>query len=744
MKSINLFNYILRTCRTLTILLLLVGIETSFHSQVAVPFGPRKSSKAPAPFTNVQNYHLQGDFTMLGNTNLTLVNYSNTGDNSGTMKFVDIDGDNSTANSSSSDLVFPNPACTEIIYAGLYWSGRAENGGNTNMTVDGRRKDQIKFKKSGGSYTLITASQLSGNSEINYPGTNYGQMYAAYADVTDIVRLNGAGTYFAADMALKTGDGGGTGYYGGWGMVVIYKDTSLPWRDITVFDGYAYVPGSTSANYDLPISGFTAIQNGNVRATIGMMAGEGDADISGDYFKIRNAANTNWVALSHSQNSTNNFFNSSINVGGTPRNPNLQNNTGVDIAKFDLPNTNNSLIANNQTSTTFNYGTTQDTYIIYNIVFAVDAYVPTVIGENTANNGGPGITSVTNGGSILPGQTYSLKVDMKNKGTEPVSNTKVTIPIPYNHYYTGYSLANLASDFPNNSTVTWVPPVGAPPGATPATQPGGSIVWNIGTLPLHANTDDILGTLKYNLKVATDCTLLLTNSCSINPAINGQITGTGSISGVGVSTGFVTGYGSQTCPGPVFGDFTLNIDTSGLNCLPSVYNNIKHYSASASPFPRTNVVGDYPPGTKFFSTPPTGYSSTTNVITGDFPVPNGNNASVTYYAVSPGMPDGCYLTLTITRTVCYITQLPLGIGPQTQVGVTSLKRANNVWPMNRASGYIAIESRSKGFVITRVNNPSTAIAYPQEGMLVYDTSTNKLKIYSDGAWKNITQQPSCP
>ncbi len=749
MKSNIKIHKTLVFCKIALCILLFIGSSIVVDAQVDIPFAPRKSSNATPPYTNVNNYRLQGDFVMLGNMNLTLSNYADGTNNSqNNMIFVDQDGISSTVNSSSADLVFPNPSCSEIIYAGLYWSGRAENGGSTNMTINGRRKDQIKIKKgNSATYTTITASQLSGNSEINYPGTNRGQMYAAYADVTNFVKTNGAGTYFAADMALVEGNGTEIGYYGGWGMVVIFKDNSLPWRDITVFDGYAYVVGGNASNI-LNVSGFNSVQNGNVRTTIGMMAGEGDVGISGDYFWARKNTgaddnnNSNWVPLSHSLNSATNFFNSSINVGGTPRNLNRQNNTGIDIAKFDLPNTGNSIIGNNQTSTKFKYGSTQDTYIIYNIVFAVDAYVPTVIGENTGST----YNSFTpvNGGTVLPGQEYELKLDMKNKGTETVSNTKVKIPIPYNHHYTGYTLANLASDFPNNTTVTWIPPVGAPPGAVPATTPGGSLEWNIGLLPLHANVNDILATLKYRLKVSTDCILLLTNSCSIHPKINGQITGTGTTSTTPVNTTFVTGYGNQTCPGPVFGDFEMTIDTSTLNCLPSVYDNIKHYETGSSPYPRANVVGDYPPGTKFFSSPPSSYGSNVDVVTGDFPVPSGNNAVVTYYAVSPGMPDGCYLTLTISRTVCYDTAVPTALGPNTDVGVTSLKHASSTtWPMNRSSGFIAIESKTKGFVITRVSNPVTAITYPQEGMMIFNTTTNKLQIYSDNQWRNFTQA-GCP
>lgn len=43
---------------------------------------------------------------------------------------------------------------------------------------------------------------------------------------------------------------------------------------------------------------------------------------------------------------------------------------------FNIPNPSNSVIANNQTSTTLRYGSTQDTYVIFMAAMAVDAYIP--------------------------------------------------------------------------------------------------------------------------------------------------------------------------------------------------------------------------------------------------------------------------------------------------------------------------------------------------------------------------------
>ena len=43
----------------------------------------------------------------------------------------------------------------------------------------------------------------------------------------NMVRTNGIGEYFVADMALREGDGGGIGFYGGWGMVVVYENSKI-------------------------------------------------------------------------------------------------------------------------------------------------------------------------------------------------------------------------------------------------------------------------------------------------------------------------------------------------------------------------------------------------------------------------------------------------------------------------------------------------------------------------------------
>ena len=95
----------------------------------------------------------------------------------------------------------------------------------------------------------------------------------------------------------------------------------------------------------------------------------------------------------------------------------------------------------------------------------------------------------------------------------------------------------------------------------------------------------------------------------------------------------------------------------------------------------------------------------------------------------------------MTRSLLLI--LIVFLSPEPQYGTAGADNGN--WPMVRNGGHIALESNSKGFVITRVAATVDLgnISAPQEGMMVYDGEAKCLKIYSDGAWKCFNV-PSCP
>ena len=115
---------------------------------------------------------------MIGNANLqlspTIIDKNNPNSNN-PMVYVDVDGNPDTWNSSSANLTFSGengalPDCSNIIYAGLYWTGRAHDGTSPNtftvtQTISGNtitkiyNKNVVSFKgPKATAYTTFTAS----------------------------------------------------------------------------------------------------------------------------------------------------------------------------------------------------------------------------------------------------------------------------------------------------------------------------------------------------------------------------------------------------------------------------------------------------------------------------------------------------------------------------------------------------------------------------------------------------------
>lgn len=79
-----------------------------------------------------------------------------------------------------------------------------------------------------------------------------------------------------------------------------------------------------------------------------------------------------------------------------------------------------------------------------------------------------------------------------------------------------------------------------------------------------------------------------------------------------------------------------------------------------------------------------------------------------------------------------------GAGTPTLTGISTLQNPRTTWPNDIPNGFIALDSKNKGMVITRVAN-TDAIASPLEGMLIYDLSANCVKLYNGTVWKCLEQ-----
>lgn len=150
---------------------------------------------------------------------------------------------------------------------------------------------------------------------------------------------------------------------------------------------------------------------------------------------------------------------------------------------------------------------------------------------------------------------------------------------------------------------------------------------------------------------------------------------------------------------------------------------------------------------------------TLDITTGNINIPAGiatGNYTITYQIcdkLDPGICSAATVTIVVANVYCYKTPIiALGTKIPTKQGITALDRAGSTdtaWPIVRQSAWMVLEAKTKGFVINRVQFDSLGQpvgiiqANYVEGMMVYDTTNNCLKIYNGTIWSCYTT-PACP
>ena len=97
--------------------------------------------------------------------------------------------------------------------------------------ADGGRNQMLLRAPGDASYRTITTQDTFG------PSTTADRTYQQFANVTAIVQATGPGTYWGANVPAATGED----RYAGWSLVVVYREPTLPLRNLTVFDGFSDV-----------------------------------------------------------------------------------------------------------------------------------------------------------------------------------------------------------------------------------------------------------------------------------------------------------------------------------------------------------------------------------------------------------------------------------------------------------------------------------------------------------------------
>lgn len=122
------------------------------------------------------------------------------------------------------------------------------------------------------------------------------------------------------------------------------------------------------------------------------------------------------------------------------------------------------------------------------------------------------------------------------------------------------------------------------------------------------------------------------------------------------------------------------------------------------------------------------------------------SATISYTVTYPSYPIGTTCTLTVEEEIsvqncaCYKNPNTEESDQFSMTGVSTLSGQSRDWPESIPNGFIVLESKNKGFVITRVPEASL-ITEPKEGMIIYDIADSCVKLYNGIAWNCI--QRSC-
>lgn len=230
------------------------------------------------------------DFIFIGNTLNTSENNLN---------------DDCNITTTSAATLALNPA-DEIQKAYLYWAGSGT--GDFEVKLNG---------------TAI-------NSERNFAlFQNSFDYFCAFADVTSLVKTARNGTYIFSDLDIQpflspADYCSNRTNFGGWALVIVYKNNNLPLNQLNIYDGLQGV-SRTSQNLTLMLNSLNVIDNDG--AKIGFVAWEGDKNLD-----TAETLQINGNLLSNALNPPNNAFNGTNTFTGSDT---LYN---MDLDVYDIQN----------------------------------------------------------------------------------------------------------------------------------------------------------------------------------------------------------------------------------------------------------------------------------------------------------------------------------------------------------------------------------------------------------------------
>ena len=399
-------------------------------------------------FSSRYETNLMGNMKVIGNTVLCPQNSSGqciesgkTGSNISNaqedLRYVDVDSNSSTFNSSSAtledDAIVPTTDDLEpakIVWAGLYWSGylhtddaadRSYESGASFAVFTSQysslqsesdiltliNNHQVQLTVNGATYTI--SGELLGTNDY-YTSTNYsGKSYAMFADITSLLEgEDPRATYTVANIPSMEGvtnnvdisgfqnkryiiDSTGTSFNGyNYNSVSSYTrqdglGNSGAWSIVIIYENTS--TGEKTRNAAV-FDGFASLGEIEevtiaVEGFLTPSSGEVDSTLSVFANEGDKYITGDYMQLSddsgsfHFLGSSSNYFDSSV-TGIDTKNPDMTNNQGIDIHTENVGDANSGedIISNDQTSTNIKIGTDGDYYYPIMVAFATELYKP--------------------------------------------------------------------------------------------------------------------------------------------------------------------------------------------------------------------------------------------------------------------------------------------------------------------------------------------------------------------------------
>jgi hypothetical protein len=338
---------------------------------------------------------------------------------------------------------------SDILWARLYWQGHIFGLGNHNAflnAISGFETVKMVDPK-GNMHNLIANS-----SDIYYYGYDehytdtyqigYRIFYQASIDVTSIVQQSYDATHnyflvgninateikdtnFIYDTKLKNFVKWGN--WGGWSLIVVYKDPNTSLKNISLYDGFKFLlppfGGTASLTIDLPPNSFYTPDYGAVKSKTIMFAAGAEKKIAADKLEMKNK-NKGFLTVFNTLNPANNQINDSITYLDQEINATRIFNAGIDLDTYDTSN----ILANSQTTTSLKVTMTASTNaadqaFVGFIGISNDIYQPKIcyVEQLYDNNS----TEINSSSHINVGDTINVKLTIRNDDNATAENVSI-------------------------------------------------------------------------------------------------------------------------------------------------------------------------------------------------------------------------------------------------------------------------------------------------------------------------------